>query len=112
MCCEDVKIGENAKSSVSYKAVAATVTPLCGPSPDREFLSFGSNNAGTFYVMPDNQGPALCGFQIAPGGQPLMMSVATHGAMVKEAWYGSCTVAATIIPIVEGIGDNICGDSG
>jgi len=40
-----------------------------------------------------------------------MMSVATHGAMVKEAWYGSCTVAATVIPICEGIGDDICGES-
>lgn len=39
------------------------------------------------------------------------MSVATHGSMVKEAWYGTIVGGPLTILVVEGIGDDICNDA-
>jgi hypothetical protein len=111
MCCEDVKIGANAKSAVSYPNVAATTGPICGPSPDRQFLAIGSRTGGTVFVGPDASLPAGVGFPIPASGQPLFLSVKEHGAMVKEAWYANSPTGPFVILVVEGIGDNICGDS-
>lgn len=101
MCLEDYKIGRRTKSGQAVVSVGTSSTPLVGESPHRTALliSAPTTNPVTLSLAP--AAVAAEGLRLAAGSNPLILTLVSHGDLVRRAWSAIAVGGAETIGVVE-----------
>lgn len=101
MCMEDVRLGRATGPRISTVNVATTKTPLVPYAPDRVTLIISAPTTGPM-LLSGNQGEAAtAGLRLPAGGDPLVLDIQHHGALVTMAWYAAIPGGAEDIGLGE-----------
>ena len=101
MCIEDIRLQRETTASEDITSVGQTATELVGPSHLRTALVISCPNTGyitigfTPGVTPNN------GMILNALGTPLVLSLLTHGALIKKALYAVHSAGTVSVAVWE-----------
>lgn len=103
MCMEDVKLGREMQSSITYVQVSTNSIQLVPGDDKRTSLIFSSKPSfsavSEVTICVDPPAVADNGLMLSGYNHPIMLNLKDHGDLVTKAWYGISSLGTVPVAV-------------
>lgn len=101
MCMEDIRVMRRSVATVGKVTVAGTAVVLVSANPKRVALVVSAPDVDGITISPDRAVQFTEGITLHPRGDPLVLDLQHHGALVTNGWWIICSGGPEVIGYAE-----------